>query len=117
MSKVKIIANYLPQFHEIPENNKFWGKGYTDWVAVKKSKALFDGHDQPREPEEDRYYSLDQKDAIKWQAELARENGIYGFGIYHYWFSSDLQLLQKPAEIILKNKDIKINFMFIWDKW
>lgn len=115
MSKVKLIANYLPQFHEIPENNKFWGKGYTDWVAVKKSKPLFEGHVQPREPEGDNYYALDRKDVLKWQAELAKENGIYGFGIYHYWFSSDLQLLEKPSEIILKNKDININFMFIWD--
>lgn len=115
MFKTKIIANYLPQFHEIPENNRFWGKGYTDWVAVKKSTPLFENHLQPRIPKNKNYYSLDDKDVIKWQAELAKDNGIYGFGIYHYWFSSDMQLLEKPAEILLDSKEIDINFMFIWD--
>ena len=58
---------------------------------------------------------MDCADSIRWQASLAREYGIYGFGIYHYWFSSNQQLLQKPAELLLQNKDIDINFMFIWD--
>ena len=110
----KIIANYLPQFHEIPENNCFWGKGYTDWVAVKKSDPVFEGHNQPRVPENLFYYSLNSEENIQWQAKLAKENGIYGFGIYHYWFSSELHLLEKPSEIILES-DIDINFMFIWD--
>lgn len=115
MKKVKIIANYLPQFHEIPENNRWWGKGYTDWIAVKNAKPLFEGHHQPEIPLHENYYSLDNTETIRWQAKLARENNIYGFGIYHYWFSSDLKLLEKPAEILLENKDIDINFMFIWD--
>lgn len=115
MIKTKIIANYLPQFHEIPENNSFWGKGYTDWVAVKKAKPLFKNHMQPRKPENDNYYSLDDINVIKWQAQLAKDNGIYGFGIYHYWFSSELQLLEKPSESLLASDDIDINFMFIWD--
>lgn len=115
MNKTKIIANYLPQFHEIPENNRFWGKGYTDWVAVKRAKPLFTNHVQPRIPQNENYYSLDNAESIKWQAKLAKENGIYGFGIYHYWFSSELQLLEKPAEIILDSKNIDINFLFIWD--
>lgn len=115
MFKTKIIANYLPQYHEIPENNLFWGKGYTDWVAVKNAKPLFKNHLQPRIPKNRNYYSLDNKEVIKWQAQLAKESGIYGFGIYHYWFSSDIQLLEKPAEILLNNTDIDINFMFIWD--
>ena len=114
MNKTKIIANYLPQFHEIPENNRFWGKGYTDWVAVKKARPLFENHMQPRVPEFG-YYKLDNRETIEWQANLARKNGIYGFGIYHYWFSSDLKLLEKPAEILLDAPDIDINYMFIWD--
>lgn len=112
---IKIIANYLPQFHQIPENDKWWGKEFTDWVAVKKAKPLFKGHIQPKEPLNDNYYSLDNADTIREQAKLARKYGIYGFGMYHYWFNSNLQLLQKPAELILENKDIDINFMFIWD--
>ncbi len=111
----KIIANYLPQYHTIPENDKWWGGGYTDWEAVKKSKPLFDGHIQPKEPLNKNYYDLSREEDLIWQAKLAREYGIYGFGIYHYWFSSRMMLLQKPAEIILRNPSIDINFMFIWD--
>lgn len=114
-TKIKVIANYLPQYHEIPENDKWWGKGFTDWIAVKGAEAIFEGHNQPRIPLNNNYYSLDQIEVIKWQAELAKKNGIFGFGIYHYWFSSQQQLLQKPAELLLANKDIDINFMFIWD--
>ncbi|MDO4935187.1 MAG: glycoside hydrolase family 99-like domain-containing protein [Phascolarctobacterium sp.] len=112
---IKIIANYLPQYHRIPENDKWWGEGYTDWVATKNAKPLFEGHRQPRNPLKDNYYDLSNVETIRWQAELARKYGVYGFGIYHYWFNSDLQLLQKPAELLLLNKDIDINFMFIWD--
>lgn len=112
---VKIIANYLPQFHVIPENSEWWGNNFTDWVAVKKAKPLFKWHNEPRIPLNNNYYSLDNPDSLKWQANLAREYGVYGFGIYHYWFSSSLNLLTKPAELILNNKDIDINFFFIWD--
>lgn len=112
---VRIIANYLPQYHTIPENDMWWGKGFTDWCAVKNAKPMYSDHKQPKCPLNNNYYSLDNKEAIKWQADLAREYGVYGFGIYHYWFSSELQLLQTPAELILNNTDIDINFMFIWD--
>lgn len=115
MSKVKIIANYLPQFHSIPENDEWWGKGFTDWDAVKKAKPLFDGHNQPKVPLDNNYYDLSIVENVKYQAMLARKYGIYGFGIYHYWFNKNQNLLTKPAEIILENKDIDINFMFIWD--
>lgn len=114
-NSIKIIANYLPQYHRIPENDKWWGDGFTDWVAVKKAKPLFDGHREPRIPLDNNYYDLSDVENIRWQANLARQYGIYGFGIYHYWFSSDLQLLQTPSEIILNNKDIDIHYMFIWD--
>lgn len=110
----KIIANYLPQFHQIHENDLWWGDGYTDWVSVKNSKPLFDGHRQPRVPL-DGYYDLSNKDVLKRQAELANKYKVDGFGIYHYWFSSRQNLLTKPAEIILENKDINISYMFIWD--
>lgn len=114
---VKIIANYLPQYHEIPENNKWWGMGFTDWIAVKKAAPLFEGHQQPRVPLDDNYYNLSNVESIRWQANLARQYGVYGFGFYHYWFSSELNLLQKPAELLLKNKDIDIHYMFIWDNF
>ena len=116
-SNIKIIANYLPQYHEIPENNKWWGKGFTDWIAVKKAAPLYSGHRQPRIPLNGNYYDLSEIENIRWQAELAKKYGIFGFGIYHYWFSSEMQLLQKPAELILENKDIDLHFMFIWDNF
>lgn len=114
-NKVRIIANYLPQYHETIENNNWWGKGYTDWVAVKNSTSLFENHNQPKKPLNNNYYDLSVKDDIKWQAELARKYNIDAFGIYHYWFSSEQNLLSKPAEIIKQNKDIDIDYLFIWD--
>lgn len=106
---------YLPQFHQIPENDEFWGKGFTDWVTVKRAKPLFKGHVQPRVPLNDNYYDLSVKENVAWQAKLAKDNGIFGFGIYHYWFNNEKNLLTKPAEIILENKDIDINYCYAWD--
>lgn len=115
ISKTKIIAMYLPQYHCIPENDEFWGNGFTDWVTVKKAEPLFVGHDQPKVPLGNNYYDLSLKDNIVWQAKLAKQYGIDGFGIYHYWFNNDKNILTKPAEIILENKDINIDFFFAWD--
>ena len=84
--KPKIIVFYLPQFHEIPENNIWWGKGFTEWTSVKKSKPLFEGHYQPRVPHKKNYYNLLQSKTRNWQAHLAKKYGIYGFCYYHYWF-------------------------------
>lgn len=113
--EVKIIANYLPQYHEIPENSQWWGEGFTDWVSVKRAKPLFSGHVEPRIPMNGNYYSLDDISALRWQANLARQYGIYGFGIYHYWFNSKMNLLTKPVELLRDNKDVDIHFFFIWD--
>lgn len=115
MNKVKTIAMYLPQFHVIPENSKFWGEGFTDWVGVKKSSPIFEGHEQPRVPLNKNYYDLSIKENIAWQAKIAKENGVYGFAMYHYWFSNDHNLLTKPSELLLENKYININFCFAWD--
>lgn len=113
--KVKLIANYLPQFHVIPENSRWWGKGYTDWVGVRQAEPQFPGQHQPRIPLHENYYSLDDPTVLQWQADLAQRYGVYGFGMYHYWFSSELQLLEKPAELLLAHSEIDIRFMFIWD--
>lgn len=113
--KTKLIAWYLPQYHTIPENDDFWGKGFTDWVTVKKAQPLYKGHQQPRVPLNNNYYDLSIKENIAWQAKLAKENGIYGFGIYHYWFNNEKNLLTKPVEIIYDNKDIDIHYFLAWD--
>ena len=112
---MKILAIYLPQYHEVKENNKWWGKGYTEWTAVKKAKPLFKGHVQPKMPLNNNYYDLSDESAKtwKWQAELANKYGIYGFCIYHYWFKGR-QILEKPMEILLKHKEININYSIIW---
>lgn len=110
---MKIIAFYVPQFHEIPENNKWWGEGFTEWVNVKNGNPLFEGHNQPREPLNDNYYDLSKVETLRWQAELAKKYGVYGFCFYHYWFSSKL-LLEKPMEMLLNNKDIDINYCACW---
>ena len=107
------MAFYLPQFHQIPENDAWWGKGFTEWESTKKAKPLFTGHNQPRIPLHNNYYHLLEKRTMEWQAELAKKHGVYGFCIYHYWFG-EKQLLEKPAENLLKWKDININYCFSW---
>lgn len=110
---MKVIAFYLPQFHAIPENDNWWGKGFTEWVNVKKSKPLFKGHNQPEIPYGENYYNLLDSEIQIQQAKLAKENGIYGFCYYHYWFEGKL-LLEKPMENMLKNKKIDIPFCVCW---
>lgn len=111
----KIIAMYLPQYHETEDNNKWWGKGFTDWTSVKTSTPLFEGHRQPRVPQNNNYYDLSKVESIKWQVDLAKKSGIYGFGIYHYWFSSNKQTLTIPAELLLEHTEIEFPFFFAWD--
>ena len=115
MEKPKIYTWYLPQFHCIPENDAFWGKGFTDWETVKRAKPLYKNHHQPKVPLDGEYYDLSKVEAIKAQARMARENGVAGFGIYHYWFNTEKNLLTRPAEIILENPDIDIEYFFAWD--
>lgn len=113
MRSPKIIAFYLPQFHTIPENDEWWGKGFTEWRNVKSAEPLFQGHNQPRIPLNNNYYDLSQLRTLKWQCELAREYGIYGFAMYHYWFNGHL-LLEKPMEMLLNHPEIGINYCISW---
>lgn len=110
---MKIFAFYLPQFHEIKENNEWHGKGFTEWTHVKSAKALYKGHRQPKEPYDGNYYNLLNKDVIQWQTSLAQQNGVEGFIYYHYWFNGKL-LMEKPAENYLKWKDIRHQYFFCW---
>lgn len=110
---MKIFAYYLPQFHCIPENDKWWGKGFTEWTNVKKSKPLFNGHLQPKIPLKNNYYCLDNVDTLYWQSNLLSKYKVDGLIFYHYYFKGK-KLLEKPAELLLKNKDININYFFCW---
>jgi hypothetical protein len=115
---MKVIALYLPQYHPIKENNEWWGEGYTEWTALRKGQVYVDGQYQPRIPKDNKYYNLLDIDVMKWQADIAKENGVYGFCFYHYWFNGHL-LLEKPLEQFLKHKEIEFPYFFCWanERW
>lgn len=110
---MKLIAFYLPQYHEIPENNDAWGKGFTEWTNVNKAGQLFYGHNQPRIPLHNNYYNLLEERVMKWQMKLAKKAGIYGFCFYHYWFDGRM-VLEKPIEMLLENKKLDFNYCISW---
>ena len=113
----KIFAMYLPQFHCIPENDEFWGKDFTDWVTVKNAVPLFEGHQQPRVPYNGNYYDSSLVESVEWQSKVASDYGVYGFGVYHYWFNNEKNLLTRPAEIMRDSTRINTKYFFIWDIW
>lgn len=110
---LKIIAMYFTQLHAIPENDKWWGKGFTDWKNVKKAEPLFDTHYQPRIPSNSDYYDQSRLQTLRQQVELAKKYGIYGFCHYHYWFDGK-QLLETPTNLLLDNSDIDFPFCLSW---
>ena len=110
---MKIFAFYLPQFHEIPENNLWWGEGFTEWTNVKKAKPLFKGHVQPKRPVNGNYYNLLDKHTVEWQTSLLNKYHIDGLIYYHYYFKGK-KLLEKPAENLLKWKELDQKYFFCW---
>lgn len=112
--KARVLAYYLPQFHPIPENDEWWGKGFTEWTNVGKAKPLFPGHYQPHVPADLGYYDLRVPETREAQAQLAREYGIEGFVYWHYWFGNGKRLLERPFNEVLASGKPDFPFALAW---
>jgi len=113
MSKHRVIAVYLPQYHPIPLNDKWNGIGFTEWTNVIRAKPRFKGHYQPHLPTDLGFYDLRNSEIREKQVDLAKEHGIFGFAYYHYWFSGQ-RLLNYPIDKVLEEGKPDFPFCFIW---
>lgn len=113
-NKARVIAFYLPQFHPTPENDEWWGKGFTEWANVSKAKPLFKGHYQPHFPADLGYYDLRVPEVREAQAEMARAHGIEGFCYWHYWFGNGRRILERVFNEVLESGKPDFPFCLGW---
>lgn len=111
---MRTVAMYLPQFYQTKKNDEWWGKGFTDWQSCSSAVPLFEGHYQPHVPNDDYYYDLLKKETMLWQAELMKKYEVDGVCMYHYYFKDGERILEKPAENLLKWKEIAMPYCFCW---
>lgn len=112
--KARVIAFYLPQYHPVEVNDKYWGKGFTEWTNVAKAKPLFPGHYQPQIPADLGFYDLRLPEVRKAQADMAREYGIEGFCYWHYWFGNGETVLDMPIKEVLRTGEPDFPFCLGW---
>lgn len=112
--KARVIAFYLPQFHPVEVNDKYWGKGFTEWRNVAKARPLFRGHNEPRIPADLGYYDLRMPEIREQQAALAKEAGIEGFCYWHYWFGNGKEVLERPFDEVVRSGDPDFPFCLGW---
>ena len=111
---IRLLAFYLPQYHPIPENDEWWGQGFTEWTNTRKARHLFRGHQQPNFPGSLGYYDLRDPSVREEQARLAREAGIGGFIYWHYWFGNGKQLLERPFREVVESGRPDFPFCLAW---
>ncbi len=112
-ARLRALAIYLPQFHPIPENDRWWGKGFTEWTNVASARPQFAGHHQPHLPADLGYYDLRLPEVRSAQAQMARDAGIHGFCYYHYWFSGQ-RVLERPFNEVLRSGSPEFPFCLCW---
>ncbi len=114
MTKPRVIALYLPQYHPTTDNDEWWGKGFTEWTNVGKAKPLFRGHNQPKIPADLGYYDLRLPEAREAQVELAKEAGVEAFCYYHYWFGNGVEELERPFKEVVESGKPDFPFCLCW---